>query len=192
MASIKEISEAVLTAKKNGCKKIILLKSTSGYPSSSKDANLLSIPYLINKFKCPVGLSDHTLGSIVPVSSIAHGAIMIGKHLKLNNKSSNPDSHFSLNPKQFKEMVYQINQAYEAKGKIFFGVTKSEKNSVKYRRSIIAVKKINKNEVLNDKNIKVLRPAIGLEPKFYNHVIGYRAKKKINIGDPIKLSKIYK
>jgi pseudaminic acid synthase len=192
MASLDEIKEAVQTAKKNGCNNLILLKCTSGYPSKIRDANLASIPFLSKKFNCPVGLSDHTLGTVVPISSIAYGAVLIEKHIKLNDNASTPDSHFSLNPKQFKQMVKDVNQAYESKGKIFFGVSKSEKNSIKYRRSIIAIENINKDEKLTSKNIKVLRPSIGLEPKFLEQIIGYKVKKKIKIGDPIKFANIHK
>jgi len=192
MASLKEIKDAVTTARKNGCKKIVLLKCTSGYPSKNEDANLKSIPYLSKKFNCLVGLSDHTLGSVVPISSVVYGAVLIEKHIKLNDKGSSPDSHFSLNPTQFRQMVDDIKMAHLAKGKIFFGVTKSERNSIKYRRSIISIKNIKKGEKLTNNNIKVLRPFIGLEPKFFNQVIGYRAKKNINKGDPIKFTNIIK
>lgn len=192
MASLKEIEDAITTARKNGCKKIILLKCTSGYPANYDDANLRSIPYLSKKFNCLVGLSDHTFGSVVPISSIIYGAVLIEKHIKLNDDASSPDSHFSLNPTDFKKMVDDINQAYLAKGRIFFGVTKSEKNSIKYRRSIIAIENIKKGEKLTIKNIKVLRPYIGLKPKFFNQVIGYKARKTIYKGDPIKFTNIVK
>ena len=186
MATINEISDAVYTAKKNGCSKIVLLKCTSNYPAKVEDSNLLSIPYLRKKFNCLVGLSDHTLGIGASIASVSYGAVMIEKHLKLNKNFRSIDSKFSMDPKEFKLLIDETTLAWKSSGKIFFGPSKNEKISKKYRRSIFAINNIKKNEKFSKYNIRVLRPNIGMQPKFFTKILGKKAKKEIKIGTPIK------
>ena len=140
------------------------------------------------KFKCLIGVSDHTLGSVVPVTSISHGAVMIEKHLKFDDKSLSADARFSLGPDNFKKMVDEVNLAFKANGKVYIGPTKHEGISKKFRRSIIVIRDIKKNEKITEKNIKVLRPSIGISPKYYFKVLGKKVNKKLKIGDPLKFS----
>ena len=186
MGTLLEINEAVKTAKKNSCKKIILLKCTSNYPANEEDCNLISIEKLQKKFNCLVGLSDHTTGIASSITSIAYGAILIEKHFKLKNDKSSIDAKFSIDPNNFKLMVKEGINAWKAKGKVFFGPTKSEKKSIRFRRSIFAIKEIKKNEIFTHKNIKILRPAIGLKPKFYFDMIGKKSRANIKKFSPIK------
>ena len=186
LATFKEIKNAVMTAKKNGCKKIILLKCTSTYPSDPKDSNIITINDLKKQFKCEVGISDHTKGIGVSVASIAYGSTVIEKHFTLDRKLGGVDSEFSLEPNEMKSLVDEAKRAWSSLGKKKYGPTKSELNSLKFRKSIFVVKDIKKGEVFCDENIKIIRPNIGLEPKFYKRIIGKIAQKNLKKGTPLK------
>ena len=187
MATYSEIDEAVKTLKKNGCKKIILLKCTSSYPTEAKDVNLSTIPVLRKKFNCEVGLSDHTIGEVSAIASIGYGATVIEKHVTLSKKNS-IDGLFSLDLEELKNFVKNIKYAKKCTGQIKFGPTKNELKNLKYRRGIVAIKDIKKEEKFSDKNIKSMRGVSGLKPKFYFKIINKRSKKKINYGEPIKMN----
>ena len=186
LATFKEIKNAVMTANKNGCKKIILLKCTSTYPSDPKDSNIITINDLKKQFKCEVGISDHTKGIGVSVASIAYGSTVIEKHFTLDRKLGGVDSEFSLEPNEMKSLVDEATRAWSSLGKKKYGPTKSELNSLKFRKSIFVVKDIKKGEVFCDENIKIIRPNIGLEPKFYKRIIGKIAQKNLKKGTPLK------
>ena len=186
LATFKEIKNAVMSAKKNGCKKIILLKCTSTYPSDPKDSNIITINDLKKQFKCEVGISDHTKGIGVSVASIAYGSTIIEKHFTLDRKLGGVDSEFSLEPNEMKSLVDEATRAWSSLGKKKYGPTKSELNSLKFRKSIFVVKDIKKGEVFCDENIKIIRPNIGLEPKFYKRIIGKIAQKNLKKGTPLK------
>ncbi len=186
LATFKEIKNAVMAAKKYGCKKIILLKCTSTYPSDPKDSNIITINDLKKQFKCEVGISDHTKGIGVSVASIAYGSTVIEKHFTLDRKLGGVDSEFSLEPNEMKSLVDEATRAWCSLGKKKYGPTKSELNSLKFRKSIFVVKDIKKGEVFCDENIKIIRPNIGLEPKFYKRIIGKIAQKNLKKGTPLK------
>ena len=177
MASSKEIFQAIKILKKNGTSKIILLKCTSHYPADPKDVNLNTIIEMRKKFKCIIGISDHTVGTSVPLASVALGAKVIEKHFKLPNDKQSLDSHFSID---FKEMKYLVNQCKIVKssiGSVVFGPTKKELKNIKYRRSIYYSKDIRKGEKISKKNIKVIRPSLGLHPKYFDIILGKKLKK---------------
>ena len=185
MATLEEINDAVRTIRRYGCKKYILLKCTSNYPASPKDSNLNTIVDLKKKFKCNIGLSDHTLGIGVAVSSIAYGATVIEKHFVLDRSKGGVDSSFSLEPEEMKNLCIEVNNAWQAKGKIFYGVTKSEKKSLRFRRSLYFTRDLSKGEKISENDIKSLRPAIGLKPKFLKEIINKKTSKKIKSGTPV-------
>ena len=190
LASLKEIKEVIKTAYKNGCKKIILLKCTSSYPSEPIDSNIVTIKDLKRKFNCEVGISDHTKGIGVSIAAISQGATFIEKHFTLDRKKGGVDSDFSMEPDEMRQLVKEANNAWQSLGKIFYGSTKSEKNSLKFRKSIYAVQSINKNEQFTKDNIRVIRPGYGLEPKYFNKIIGLKSNKNLTVGDPIKFSSV--
>ena len=185
MATLAQIEKAVKTAKKNGCKKIILLKCTSDYPAKNTSINVSTIPYLKKKFKCEVGLSDHTTGLGASVAAIAKGASVIEKHFKLSNVNS-VDSDFSLDEKKMKNFVTEIHNAWDAIGKISFGPVKEEKKNLQFRRSIYTMKKIKKGEKFSKKNIKCVRPGFGLETVHFEKILNKKAVK--NIDSAVALS----
>ncbi len=192
MANLKEIYLAVETAKRNGCKNIILMKCTSDYPAKPKDANLLTIDFLKKEFKCEVGLSDHTLGIGTAIVAIARGATVIEKHFIGRYKFNTVDSDFSLNSYTMKHLVEESINAWQSLGKIKFGYSLNEKKNLKFRRSIFATDQIRKGEKFTINNIKCIRPGYGLSTKYYDKILNLVAKKNISKGTPLNLKMIKK
>ena len=189
MASFPEIKEAYNFLKKNGTKKIIILKCTSSYPADEKDMNLITIKDLKKKFKCPVGLSDHNIGIGPAIGSIFFGANLIEKHFTLK-KNNRADGKFSLDKKELFQFVKEAHAAWLSIGKIFYGSSKKEKGSLSRRRTIFAIKKIKKGEKFSPINIGILRPSLGLHPRYYFKIIGKKSLKNINYGSPLKKNMI--
>ena len=170
----------------NNKNKLALLKCTSTYPASPKDINLKTIYDMKKKFDCEVGLSDHTLGIGIALASISFGSTIIEKHLTLNRNDGAVDSKFSLEPKEFKQLKEQSTTVWQSIGKIKYGPTKAEKKSLKFRRSIYISKDVKKGGIITKDNIKVVRPANGLDPKFFFKILGKKFKKDFILGTPLK------
>ena len=183
-STLAEIEEAVSTLRENGCKDLTLLKCTSTYPATPENTNLLTIPHLKQLFDCNVGLSDHTLGIGVAIASVALGATVIEKHFCINRDEGGVDSAFSMEPQEMETLVEEINRAYLALGNVYYGVLEVEKNSRIFKRSIYVVKDIKKGEKFSRENLKVIRPSFGLHSRFFEQIIGKRAKKNIKMGTP--------
>lgn len=186
MATEEEINEAIKTIKKNGRSKYALMKCTASYPAKEEELNLATINYMRKKFKCEVGFSDHSISNVAAISSIAHGATFIEKHIVIKKNDHVLDAKFSADPNQFKDLVRDTYLAWLSIGKKKFGPTLSEKNSIKYRRSLYIVKEVKKGEIISKKNIRSIRPSGGLLPKNFKKVIGKKFKKSANIGTPLK------
>jgi pseudaminic acid synthase len=187
MGSIEEIEEAVDAMTSEGLSKeqIILLKCTSEYPAKPEDMNLLTIPDMEKKFGCRVGLSDHSMGHVAVLTAVALGACVIEKHFCLSRTIKNPDCEFSMEPQEFSEMVRGIRAVEKVRGEVSYKPGKTEEASLTYRRSIFATKDIAKGEKFNTENIKVIRPGYGMKPKYYDEVIGKKAKENISFGEPL-------
>jgi len=139
MATVAELDEAVCTAREAGCEDIILLKCTSSYPASPENTNILTIPHMRDLFGVQVGLSDHTLGIGIAVAAVALGATVIEKHFTILRAEGGVDSAFSLEPHEFKALVQETERAWQACGKVSYGLTAKEKNSLRFRRSLYIV-----------------------------------------------------
>jgi pseudaminic acid synthase len=185
MATLKEIKEAIDTAKKAGAKDIILLKCVSSYPAKPEEMNLITIQDMKKRFKLPVGLSDHTLNITTSIVAISLGAKLIEKHFTLSREINTPDNFFSLEPKEFEELVKNIKIVESLIGKIHYGPTKGEKTELKNRRSLFAIKDIKKGEPFTEENIKSIRPSFGLPPKYLKLILWKKAKKDIKMGTPL-------
>ena len=187
MGSAEEIGEAVDAIVSEGLSKeqIILLKCTSEYPANFEDMNLLTIPDMQKRFGCPVGFSDHSLGSVAPISAVALGACLIEKHFCLSRAIKNPDSEFSMEPKEFTRMVQEIRAAEKLRGKVTYKPSESEKSSIVFRRSLFAVKDIEQGEILTNENIRCIRPGYGMKPKSIDSILGKKAAKAIKSGMPL-------
>ncbi|MCP4650691.1 MAG: pseudaminic acid synthase [PVC group bacterium] len=185
MATLEEIDEAVQTLVLAGNKQLVLLKCTSAYPAAAQEMNLNAISYISEKYKVPVGLSDHTLGSAVAVAAVALGACIIEKHLTLTRKDPGPDATFSMEPAEFKSMVDDIRIVEKALGKVSFEVTEKEKENRVFRRSLFVVKDIKKGETFSAKNIRSIRPGHGLHTRYLEQILDKKAVKDIEKGTPL-------
>ena len=186
MASKEEIHEAVDALREAGCNELVLLKCTSSYPADPAEANLRTLPDLAKEFECPVGLSDHTLGPAVSVASVALGACLIEKHFTLSRADGGPDSSFSLEPAEFKQLVESVRIAEQSLGEVRYGGTESEEKSKAHRRSLFVVKDVKKGEVFTSENVRVIRPADGLHPREMDNVLGKAAAQDIAVGTPLR------
>jgi len=185
MATLGEIEEAVQAARRAGATQIALLKCTSAYPAPPEEMNLRTIPHLAEAFGVPVGLSDHTLGIAVPVAAVALGACIVEKHFTLSRDIPCPDSAFSLEPHEFREMVDAIRVAEKALGKVTYKIGEREAASRVFRRSLFVVKDMKKGEMFTHENMRSIRPGHGLPPKFLKEVLGRRAARDLDRGTPL-------
>lgn len=190
MASFQEINEAVGTARNSGAKEIILLKCVSSYPAKPQDMNLRTIQHMKENFGLPIGLSDHSLGIGVAVAAVSLGAILVEKHITLSRKIESPDSFFSLEPHELKELVINIRTAESALGQINYGETTEEKTSKVFRRSLFIVKDIKKGEKLTAENVRSIRPGFGLSPSYLKNVLDKDAASNIKRGTPLTLKHV--
>jgi N-acetylneuraminate synthase len=185
MATFEEIHEAVQTARRAGAREIALLKCTSAYPAPPDEMNLKTIPHLMDAFDVPVGLSDHTLGIAAPVAAVALGASIVEKHFTFSRALPGPDSAFSLEPQEFKAMVEAIRAAEKALGGVAYGPGAAEAKSRAFRRSLFVVSDVKAGERLTEKNIRSIRPANGLHPRYLRAVLGRTAKRDLESGTPV-------
>jgi len=185
MASVKEMEEAMNTAKGSGAKDITILKCVSAYPARPEEMNLMTISDMEKRFNCPVGLSDHTLGIGVSIAAVATGAKVIEKHFILSRNLKTPDCFFSIEPQELKVLADNIRIVEKALGKVHYGLTDEEKKSQVFRRSLFVVKDIKKGDIFTSDNIKSIRPANGLKPKYLKVILGKKAKRSIKKGVPL-------
>ena len=186
IAEIEDIEEAVNACNKAGNKDIILLKCTSAYPTPLSDVNLRTMVDLSSRFNSLVGLSDHTLGTSVSIAAVALGACFIEKHITTDRSIGGPDSEFSLEPNEFRDMVKSIREVEKALGKVDYTLTEKMKRSRDFARSLYVSKDIKKGEKLSLDNVKSVRPGYGLHPKHLDEVLGKRALRDIKKGTALK------
>jgi len=172
MATVAELDETVRAAREAGCKDLILLKCTSTYPATAENTNILTIPHLRELFDCEVGLSDHTMGVGVSVASVALGTTVIEKHFTLNRVDGGVDSAFSMEPTEMAALVVESARAWQALGKVSYGQTAAEKNSLQFRRSLYVVQDLKAGDMLTRENLRAIRPGLGLPPKYLEQMLG--------------------
>jgi pseudaminic acid synthase len=192
IAEIEDIELAIETCKKAGNNDITILKCTSAYPADPIDANLLTIPDIKSRFGVKAGLSDHTMGIEGPVVATVLGATVIEKHFILDKSIGGPDAHFSLDEKEFTEMVKAVRTAEKMIGKADYEMTEKKKKSRQFSRSLFVVKDVKAGEVITKENVRSIRPGYGLHPKYYSEIIGKNFKKDIERGTPISFELITK
>ena len=188
MATLEELDESVNAARQSGCKDLILLKCTSTYPATPENINLLTMPYLRDRYGCEIGLSDHTLGIGVAVASVALGATVIEKHFTLKRSDGGVDSAFSMEPDEMKQLVEETGRAWQSIGKTFVGPTEAEKSSIAFRRSLYIVKDLKAGDLLTKENVRAIRPGLGLPPKHLNQVLGKIIKGDVSKGTPLDIN----
>jgi N-acetylneuraminate synthase len=185
LASEEEVDEAVQAARAAGCRDLILLKCTSNYPASPAASNLKTLPYLRSKFGCEVGVSDHTLGTAAAVGSIGLGATIIEKHVTLSRADGGVDSGFSLEPHELRQLVGDTRIAWQAAGQVRLGPTAEERKSLVFRRSLYVCEDLNPGDELTQKNLRAIRPGLGLSPKYMAQVLGARVTRAVVRGTPL-------
>ena len=190
MGSEEEINEAVETIRNEGCNELLIFHCISSYPTPTELSNLNMIKFLKNKYKTEVGLSDHSLDNISSIIATSMGASAIEKHFILDRNDKGPDSEFSIEPKEFRNLVEDVSKAWRSMGKKEFSRPNIENKNMVFRRSIYFVKEIKANEVITEKHIRRIRPGFGLNPKYYQELIGKRVLKDIKVGERATWDKI--
>jgi len=187
IATIDEIQDAVNICRNEDNNNIILLKCTSAYPAALEDANLATIPNLAQTFGVISGFSDHTLGSTAPIVAVTLGAKVIEKHFILDKSIGGPDADFSMDKKEFSDMIKAIRDAEKLLGKVDYSMTEKKKKNRQFSRSLYVSKDIKKGEVFTTKNVKSVRPGYGLHPKYLNDVLGKFADKDYEFGTALNI-----
>lgn len=186
IASFADIEEAVNACRRVGNNQISLLKCTSSYPAPIEEANLLTIPHLRDTFNVIPGLSDHTMGHSVAVGAVALGAKIVEKHFILDRNMGGPDSAFSMEPAEFKQMVIAIRDVEKALGKVNYEITPKVEKSRVFARSLFIVRDVKAGEELTVENVRSIRPGYGLHPKHYQEVLGKKFRKDFEKGTPLE------
>ena len=190
IANKEDIQLAVDTCRKAGNNEIILLKCTSSYPAPLELANLNTIKDLKKTFDVEVGFSDHTYGIIAPVVATTLGANVIEKHFILDKSIGGPDSDFSLDEKQFTEMVNAVRDTEKLLGTVSYEVTEKVKKNRKFARSLFVVEDVKEGDEITENNVRSIRPGNGLHPKYYKKIMGKTFNKDILRGEPLNLKMI--
>ncbi len=184
-SKLSDIAESVSVLRNHGCKNLVLLKCTSTYPAGAESTNLRTIPHMREMFDCFTGLSDHTGGIGAAVASVALGARIIEKHFIVNKADGGVDSAFSIEPHELKALVIESERAWKALGKVQYDIQEKEKSSLRFKRSLYIVEDIKEGEAFTSENVRIIRPGDGMEPKYYERVLGRRATDNFKKGTPL-------
>ena len=191
MADAAEIQEAIDAAREGGCKELAILHCVSGYPAPAEDYNLRTIPDMIQRFGLVTGLSDHTLDNTTAITSVAMGASIIEKHFTLDRSGGGPDDSFSLEPAELAALCRDTKTAWAALGQVDYGRKSSEQGNVKFRRSLYFVKDLKAGDVITAAAVRSVRPGFGLDPKFFEKIVGQRVAVDVQKNHPVQLNLIY-
>lgn len=186
IATIEDIELALDACRRMGNNEIALLKCTSSYPAPVEEANLIMIRDFADRFDVVTGLSDHTLGSTVPLVATVLGAKIIEKHFILDHEIGGPDASFSMNEPEFTDMVAKIRDAEKAIGIVDYNLTPKQLKGRDFSRSLYVVDDIKAGEKLTKENIRSIRPGMGLHPKYYNKIIGKTISQNLERGDRLE------
>lgn len=185
MTTVAELSDLVRTVRENGCTDLTLLKCTSSYPASPEGTNLRTIPHMRELFGCAVGLSDHTLGIGAAVASVALGAAVIEKHFTLSRAEGGVDAAFSLEPVEMAQLVRECRTAALALGAVSYERAEQEQKSLQFRRSLYVVEDMKAGDAFTEKNLRRIRPGMGISPKYYDALLGRCVKCDVKRGTPV-------
>lgn len=188
VAEVEDIILAIDACKSVGNDQITLLKCTSQYPARIEDANLMTIPDMKLRFNTEVGVSDHTLGSLVPTLAVTLGATVVEKHFTLDRKLGGVDSSFSMEPNEFKEMVQTVRLTQAALGNVKYDVSNKDKNK---RRSLYVVKDMNAGDNFTNENVRSIRPGYGMHPKYLEMILGKKAKVDLDKGTALEIDHVF-
>lgn len=190
MGSVEEIEEALAACRRMGNEQVVLLKCCSQYPSHFEDMNLSVIPDMQKRFGVPVGLSDHSFGSLGPIVAVSLGACVVEKHVCLSRNMDSEDAGFSMEMPEFAQMIKDVRNTELIKGRPTYELTEHEKGNLISRRSLVAVRPIRQGELFTTNNVRSIRPSIGIKPKYLPLLLGRPAKKNYAFGAPIGMDEI--
>jgi len=189
IANENEISDAIKSCHDAGNNDITLLQCTSEYPATLDNANLCMIPEMSKRFNVKTGLSDHTIGMIASLTAVSLGACLIEKHFTIDRKLGGPDSAFSIEPSELKELIFNIREVEKSIGIVDYSPSYKDEGR-KYKRSLFVVKDLLKDEIFTVENVKSIRPGNGISPKYLYDVLGKKAKCNIERGTPLSFDLI--
>lgn len=187
IATTEDIELALKTCKEAGNNQIALLKCTSSYPAPIEEANLVMIRDLAERYGVVTGLSDHSLGITAPVVAVTQGAKIIEKHFILHKSIGGPDASFSLDEKEFTQMVLAVREAELALGQVDYSLTNKQKQGRNFSRSLYIIKNVNKGDLISENNIRSIRPGFGLHPKYLPQILGKKFKYNLEKGTRMTL-----
>jgi len=185
IATLEDIEEAVAACRKMGNENIAILKCTSSYPAPVEFANLRTIRDMNERFKLPIGLSDHTMGSTVAIASVALGARIVEKHFILDRSIGGPDATFSMNPEEFTQMVQGIRDVEKALGTVTYELTDRVRKNRKFSRSLFVVNNMEAGDVITEENVRSIRPGDGMAPKYLPQILGKKVIHSLKAGTPL-------
>ena len=192
IATIEDIELALDACKRVGNNDIALLKCTSSYPAPIKEANMCMVKDLSERYDVISGLSDHTIGSTVPLVATCFGAKIIEKHFILDHSVGGPDASFSMDETEFTEMVVAVREAEKAIGLVDYTLTDKQIKGKDFSRSLYVVENMNAGDVITEKNVRSIRPGFGLHPKYFNEIIGKKIKVDVDKGSRLNLNEVIK
>lgn len=187
ISTVEDIELAVNACRKVGNNDITLLKCTSAYPAPVEEANVIMIRDLAERFNVKSGLSDHTIGSMVPVLAVANGAVMIEKHFILNKEVESEDASFSMDENEFREMVKEVRMAEAAMGKVDYTLTEKMKGSRTACRSLYVAEDMKAGDIITEQNVRSVRPGYGLNPKYLPEILGKQVNRDLEKGTRFSL-----
>ncbi|WP_024955474.1 pseudaminic acid synthase [Sulfurospirillum arcachonense] len=190
IATFEEIEDVVEICKDEGNENIILLKCTSAYPAPLEEANLNMIPNLAKTFGVISGFSDHTLGTTAPIAAVSLGAKVIEKHFILDRSIGGADADFSLDKKEFTQMVKTIRDTEKLLGSVDYSLSEKKQKSRAFSRSLYVSKDIKKGEIFSEENVKSVRPGYGMHPKYLKDILGKKANKNLEFGTALSLKDV--
>ena len=186
LADAEEIGEALEAARSAGCRELAILHCVTAYPAPAADYNLRTLVDMAARFDVLVGLSDHTLDNVTAIAAVAFGASIVEKHFTLDRSANGPDDPFSLEPGQLADLCRSVRTAWEASGRVDYGLKSSERANVKYRRSLYFTRDLAAGSVVTADCVRSVRPGYGLPPRFLDEVIGRRTARAIGAKTPVR------
>ncbi len=185
MASLEDIGHALGVLREAGLDQVLVLRCTSAYPAPDGAMDLSTIPALARATGCPVGLSDHSMGTTASIVAVTLGACLIEKHFTLRRADGGVDSHFSLEPSEFQQLVTEVRRAEQMIGRPRFGPGLAEEGSIVFRRSLYVIKDIRRGERLTSDNVRSIRPGYGLAPRHLEVLLNRTAVRDARRGTPV-------
>ena len=190
IATEAEIQEAIKAIRDEGNDDITLLKCTSAYPAPIDKANILTIPDMKKRFGVKVGLSDHSPGSTVPMTAVALGAEVVEKHFIIDRSIGGPDADYSMDFNEFKQMVEDVRNVEKALGEVYYPENTDNIIGRSYCRSLYVAQNMKKGEVINEQNVRAVRPGYGLPIKYLPQILGKQVNRDLEMGDRFSLDYI--